>query len=1314
MKLEDAVEKIRGLIFKDFDKYLSRMGLLSNNTYSLDRVPADLLAERQRMDDILANLQGEVGEERAREKLIDELSFTLFNRIAGVKVLEAEELMPEVFTRHEAHGGHSFGHKLWLEQQPQHAALPLNGLREYIRHAFSDLSEQIQLYSPEYLFDLLPEVFDLNNIIEAFNGIEREDWLSDDIMGWMYEYYNRSKRAEFKAGKQKIEYDRVALTSQVYTPRWVVEFILNNSLGKLWMEQHPESSLKDRHDIALPQELTPRPPLLGREGEQDSSFGDGSEKTPLLGGAGGGSPRPLEEIKILDPAMGSGNFLLYAFDLLTEMYEEEGYAKADIPRLILEHNLYGIDLDDRAVQIAQLGLYIKALKYLRARPDGIKECHRVTEDTEKTPLSPSRMNLVSTDFYLPPYEEVQDFFKELTQHTHARVLMQELWDDLRMAHKFGSLIRIEERIQAKVEWFETQRQIDWETIDADWQTEALGKIKEAIERYSDNAQNSTRFFRSKTLDSITFVEILLNKFDVVVANPPYTSSANYGKELRIFVETNYKKPLAFHNNLFAAFLKRNSELINKKGKIGIIHPLTFMYIKTFEDMRKYILDNFHIHVFVEYGLSDLFGGIMADPAFYILERDTLKADSLFISMNQYTRTPEENFKEEYTKTALKNYILKKPNKNIHLVAQSKLKLIDSYPYIYWISDEFRNKFTAEPLKESTAIKTGLSTGDNLRFIRFWWEIHEKKIPLKQNDVQWIPLMKGGPYNKWYGNIWLTVNWEKNGDKIKNFPGAMVRSEEFYFTEGITYSKTSTKGSSFRKLPPDCIFEAKGCSIFLTGEANIDYLLALVNSRLTNYIVNCLNSTVETNVGDLQRVPFVHPSKEYEDNVSLLASQNVEIKKHLCEFSIIEMNYTHNPLLWAKAQTGTADLAGLLKHYLDYENRLLAQVLLHEAIIDELIFEVYQLSESDRSMVLDKEGIPVGSLPMIRHRATENTEKNTEEDNTSVTSVSLWQSPQFVQDYIGQLPVFSHRDTEDTEKSQEENSSAVSAPLRQLDRHGATECTEKNTENSSVSSVPLWLTQNIEDLYRKNVSLEDICRTVGLNPLSVAQVLEQSRVLPEKRSFEIVRDLLIDTLREVLQADDDGIMPLVDYAGETSVQRALYDALIAKGFSDAQIGQFKRFLGRDINSYLEQHLFKDLADRLNLFMYLPKTPFIWHLSSGPQRGFEAFALIYAWSRDKLLRLRSVYVEKRESSLKNRRLDLTGDESLSAKEEVERISRQLEEIVQFKAKIDELLQSGYDPTLDDGVGKNIAPLQEKGLLKHEVLKKTEVKKYLEADW
>ncbi len=252
------------------------------------------------------------------------------------------------------------------------------------------------------------------------------------------------------------------------------------------------------------------------------------------------------------------------------------------------------------------------------------------------------------------------------------------------------------------------------------------------------------------------------------------------------------------------------------------------------------------------------------------------------------------------------------------------------------------------------------------------------------------------------------------------------------------------------------------------------------------------------------------------------------------------------------------------------------------------------------------------------------------------------------------------------------------------------------------------------LYQSNNDLEEFCIRHQVNPLNVWYWFKESKVLPQGCAAEIVLEFLMDAFRTILLNDEDGIVPLVVLPGEQRLMDRFEEYCFSKGFSSAQIMQLDGLLGRPLNDYIENHFFKDLSDHLNLFMYLPKTPFIWHLSSGEQQGFEAFVIIYKWNRDSLYKLKSTYISKRTESLQYRSQQISESTTGQAQTEKETIRLQLQEIDLFAKKIDELIAEGYDPKLDDGVGKNIAPLQKKGMLRAEVLKSAQLQKYLNADW
>ena len=257
-------------------------------------------------------------------------------------------------------------------------------------------------------------------------------------------------------------------------------------------------------------------------------------------------------------------------------------------------------------------------------------------------------------------------------------------------------------------------------------------------------------------------------------------------------------------------------------------------------------------------------------------------------------------------------------------------------------------------------------------------------------------------------------------------------------------------------------------------------------------------------------------------------------------------------------------------------------------------------------------------------------------------------------------------------------------------------------------------REFSSLYQSNSDLESFCNRHQINPINVWYWFQLSNVIPQQRMHTLSMEFLADMIREILMEDEDGIIPLVPSAGEKILLDRIEEKFLEKGFTMAQFSKFDNVLGRPLNDYIYRYFFAALSDHLNLFRHLPKTPFIWHLSSGPDQGFDCYLTIYKWNRDKLMRIRAVYIENRERALINRQSDLVGNDSAEAQNEKEKIFKQLKEIETFKGKIDELLAEGYDPILDDGVGKNIAPLQKKKMIPYEVLNAGQLQKYLNADW
>lgn len=1225
MKLADHTEHIRKLIDTAFRNRLGRMGVSENALQTIDTIPAEYRADRKRIETIREVFIKETGTvAEAFEKLVEELTFTLFNRLAALKVMEAHTLHPEIVTRRTQHGDRSFAHLAWLEQNNEARNKEVEGLLDFFEEQLTKLENDIPLFSPKHPYHLLPTAIELNTIINAFNQIETdtqvdtEIWKSDDVLGWLYESYNNKKKADHKASKAKTEYNKVSIQSQIYTPRWVVQFLVDNSLGKLYLEMYPDSAIKLKYKIAN------APATKTRD------------------------YKPLHEIRLIDPSNGSGNFLLYAFDVFYDLYldniNEQGnpdnYDEANIAKLIIENNLHGVDLDDRAVQLAQLGLYIKAKR-------------------KKRRIKIDHFNVVSSDFFLPEYSEVKELFENgVPLDPQLEKIVTDLWKDLQQAYKFGTLIRLEEKFNlqlhglvsefsgAQVKMFTEETLASYEQFRVNF----FGNLQKAV---AQNAANQGQtFLNNKTQDAITFLSLLTQKYDVAVANPPYTDSSDFGSELKKFINSNYNKPYKANSNLYSTFIIRCSELVNLDGYIGMLHPLTFMYISSFKDVRKYILSKTHIEILAELGLGGVFANsdVQADVVAYILKNSKAEANSIFLDFKKYknhTNKPQI-FANVYDN--LMNGLIDEHN---YKISQNSLKEIESWPFIYWVSDDLRSKFKTNALGKINKVATGLMTGNNEQFLRHFWEVLDKDISeyYPKDNKKWVLYQKGGQYNKWYGNNWSIINFNNNGSHL-----ATRDNNQFYFNEGITYSASGSKGVSFRYIESKYAFDKGGACIFNTSKlTSTNYLLGFLNSKFTSYIANCLNPTVNIQKSDIERIPFFKPSLEIENVITDLSKSNVDIKKNIGSFRLTETNFSKNPL---KFYSNNILREKLISH-LNYENIKNTIILINEGIIDELIFAICNLSQGDIIKIKDSVGKPVGDLGLLLNAKEEFL--NSQNFSTDII------------EKLNKLPII-------------------------------------NLEDNLIKDIK----QNFNTLYQGNSNIEEFCIKYQVHPINVWYWFKEEKFLPDSVASEYALEFLADTFRTLLMEDEDGIIPLVGLPDEPRLSERLEQYCLQNGFTSAQFLQLDGLLGKPLNQYIEHYFFSAFADHVKLFKQMPSTPFIWHLSSGEKQGFEAYIIIYKWNRDSLFKLKTQYLSHRVENLEYRLIQLQDVNTAQAQNEKETIRHQLDEIKVFTAKIDELIAEGYDPKLDDGVGKNIAPLQKKGLLRADVLKAPQLIKYLNADW
>lgn len=1220
MKIEDHVERIRLKVEDAVKNALDRCGITAD-TWNKNR-EVDNNIEIGNFKQLIESIQSGNDWSHCYDEIVDDYAFTLFNRLICMKVLEVHGLYPEMVTQRQQHSGKSYAHYMWLETNGQYSNVPFEGLEKYLSWQFNQLSTECDLFAVSIPLHMVPtatfckEIIDLINAVDEDDQIENDIWKQGNVLSQIYEIYNNSKKAALKASGDKVEYDKVHLQSQIYTPEWVVQFLVDNSLGRMYLEMYPDSDIRNQHKI----------------------IGDFSEITR--------EKKPLDEIKIIDPCVGSGNFLLYCFDLLYEMYMDQidnygaDYSKRKVPELIIEHNLHGIDLDERAVQLTKVGLFIKA-------------------KTKRNSVQISHYNIVSASFHLPKYSEIGTLFDVQYFSKQFSDLLKEVWGDLQQAYKFGSLLRIDEKFEdvkrslkedigdAQLSLFTYEKVAEFDFFEKSF----YGKLGDAIGKFA--VDDKKKFFAEAASNALTYLRIVTGKYDIVASNPPYTDSAAFSNtKLGVFIEENYKRPYNCTTNLYACFIWRNLEFAINNGYVAMIHPHTFMNIDTFKDIRRLLLSKGEIKCLVDYGLDrvNLFGpGILLDAVWQIIQKQMPEGNPTYYF--NITENQQEKYKQGSFEGCVADVISGKQNKRVSKINPLDFKDIEGMPFMFNISDGLRKKFQEISIKGAgIKVAQGIATSANDRFVRLWWEINDKYTnPIKN---KWYRYAKGGPYCKWFGNNWATLNWENEGSDLRAFSKAVLRNQDYYLRRGITYTGSGSKGTTFRLHEENSLFDVGGSCIFPTGSfGNLEYIIAFLNSRLSFYLIDCLNPTVNTQVGDLKRVPFVRPSKEKERLISEYAKSCIEKKKQIDEKYILN-GAKQSPIVIEK------NVSAALKSIIAEEIEGYVEILIEEWLIDHEINDIYELDKSDTARMEEKMGVCAASIPVYK-KAVEFYVQN---ENVSDRAISI---------------------------------------LSEL------KCTDMSSSETNETKDKI---QNI--LYSKNNEIEDFCRNNSVNPITIWYFVKHENVLPQIKARGLVLEWFIFAMRDILEKSQDGIISISNT--DTSIVQVLEEYADKKGITSAQLLQMEEFLGKKIRDFMEKDFFIELMNYTNVFMYLPKTPFIWHLSSGENRGFEAFVSIYKWNADSLYKLKLNYISKRREKLEFRKTQLGDNNTAQILEEKELIDRQLKEIDRFVKKIDELIASGYDPKLDNGVGKNIAPLQEKKMLKAYVLNANQLKKYLKAEW
>ncbi len=776
------------------------------------------------------------GAEEGFEHLRDRAAYTWFNRIAAVRYMEVHDFLPSrvrMFTRPATDGSWELGSQAVDEALDVEIEGADPARIAELKQAGEDgpLFRYLFLAQCAELSGCLPGVFqpvdacmalllpanlmDPDGVIGRMVGdIDEADWDNVQVLGWMYQYYNSEVKDAFFASKAKETPDTIGPATQLFTPDWIVRYMVQNSLGRLWMLNNPASPLRDEMEYYI---------------EPDAEHEDFIE----ISGP--------DDISLCDPACGSGHILVYAFELLAKMYLERGYREREIPELVLSRNLHGMEIDPRAAQIARLALAMCA-RGMDRRFFG----RGVQADIAV--LSPVALGEGDV-----PQGSALEKKKDLV-------------DALAHLDEVGSLLAPD---------------------GAD-----LAAIREAMELTgADGLFGSSS--KEKLQRALETCETLARRHDCVVANPPYMGSSSFGPFMSKWVKKNYPD---VKSDLCTCFIERGFSLAKDRGYEAMITASSWMFISSFEAMRKRIVSDKKICSLIQQSTHGYAGVTVPTCMFVIESGDTRSKVGSYIRLFDFDRP---KLQQPKALEAIKN-----PDCGWFYRRDAEtFKQIPGTPIAYWASDALLDAFAnAKQLNEFGKPRQGLATGENARFVREWWEVDDQKSSYSccsleesvSSAYKWFPYNKGGDFRKWYGNNECVINWEDDGNSVREYSGSVIRNPDCYFRPSITWSKISSGSIAFRFKPAGHVFDVAGTSVFSDAES-LKYLQGACNSSVIMRVASMLSPTLNFEVGQIATYPIIQ-NEELEPSVNSTVDSCRELSKTDWDSFETSWDFKRHPLL----------------------------------------------------------------------------------------------------------------------------------------------------------------------------------------------------------------------------------------------------------------------------------------------------------------------------------------------------------------------------------------------------------------------------------
>ena len=794
--------------------------------------------------------------------VIEEFAYTWFNRFVALRFMETHDFLPHGFRVLSSRDGNLepeilknlayVKDELKLDINLCNALKTQGKLEELYRYvlfrqckALSGILPMLFSDENDYLELLLPKILlKGETVLTRLLEIPEEAFLQDvEIIGWMYQFYISVKKDEVFASKKTITKDTLPAVTQLFTPDWIVRYMAENSIGRIWIESYPNSSLKSdmKYYVADPEQT--------------------QEIKRKIDAVKYQNVRP-EDIKVIEPCCGSGHILVYVFDLLFKMYEEKGYQPREIPSLILKNNIFGLDVDKRASQLASFALIMKA-RSLNSK-------------------------FFSESYYVAPYVyEIWDSRLLLSlgykkQLEDLKLLSESEIDDIeyiiesfRYGKTIGSLLKIKplnyDRIENSIKTIETKAVPN--LFNTTFLSDGIKLLKRLVKQ----------------------AKVMSGKYDVMITNPPYIGISSMESPVKDYAITFYPNS---KSDMFAMFME--TEFVKPNGFYAMINMHSWMFLSSYEKLRKSILTTKEIVNMIHLGAHafEAIGGEVVQTTSFVIRNVNIGGNGVYFRLVD-SSNKEQDFLQNVEKSG-----------GVHFVANAaKLLNLPGEPIAYWISSIIANILSIDKFDTYFEPKAGLSTGDNDQFLKLWFEVNLNDIYFTATDCiqamytgkKWFPYSKGGSFRKWYGNNEYIVNWQDNGKEIASFVGpdgklrSTIRNRQYYFSEGGAWSSLASGPFSMRYVPKGFIFDSKGPMCFPKDESLVCYMVANLNSNVVNVLLNILSPTLDYSVGALAKIP-TYISEQSKDAIETISKKNIAESKKEWESFEESWDFKKHPLI----------------------------------------------------------------------------------------------------------------------------------------------------------------------------------------------------------------------------------------------------------------------------------------------------------------------------------------------------------------------------------------------------------------------------------